>query len=66
MKKLTKTKTQFQRTKTNQEITSKLNIDLLYCLVSVARGTDANQVKKRSFSNTALKFHFKNNILKTK
>lgn len=40
----------FQRTKTNQNLSSKLNINLLNFLVSVARGIDRKQMKRRSHS----------------
>jgi hypothetical protein len=49
----------FSRTKTNQNLTSKLNIDFVNCLVAVARGTDKQFIKKRPCS-----ISYRNSILR--
>lgn len=41
---------ELSRTKTNQNLPSKLNIELLNCLVSVARGTDRKLIRRRPHS----------------
>lgn len=49
----------FSRTKTNVNLTSKLNIDFVNCLVAVARGTDKQFIRRRPHSMSS-----KNNFLR--
>ena len=53
------TKEVVNRTKTTNQSITRINIDLLNCLVSVARGTDKKFIKRRAHSVA-----FKNSLLR--